>query len=516
VSRKLRIAIIGGGAAAVGVLSGLAGESADLDVTVLDLPPSSRSPHEITSAPGFDPEDPAWAVTPALVRYARSRLGWRFPPPKSHFGIAPATVTVEDWGEIWQSTAEGGLTRYWGGSALPYPDDEFVGWPFSASEIRPHYEAIVRMVPVSGAEDSLSRLWSGGLASRPVLARCGIFERFIEHVERNSDASYGYEFLAGSGRVAVETAPTSEERCRLAGRCMIGCPHGAIFTAATLMRAYRKAGLVNTAIHGEVRSFDPGRRTLRVVAHQQTTEVGPFDLIFIAAGCLGSTAIVLRSMSGITGVQLQDNSVYSFPLIYFGSSGARPKDTRYFGLTNAVIACRPVTGGGISVIQLYPLFDYLWQYYLPPLLWKIAGAVAATARDHVAIARLYLPAEHSQRYSIALDSRGDPKLALARAPTPLEEIPDLWNAIRTGLSGNGFWVPRVLRSQQRTSSHYAGTLPAGAEYCTSRGEVADHVYLCDSAAFPASSAFSPTLTIMAVARKRTREAIERVRTSGHL
>jgi hypothetical protein len=369
------------------------------------------------------------------------------------------------------------------------------------------------MVPVSGAEDSLSRLWSGGLASRPVLPRCRIFDRFLEHVQRNSDATHGYEFLAGSGRMAVETDPTSEERCRLAGSCMIGCPHGAVFTAATLIRAHRKAGLVNTAIQGEVRSFDPARRTLSVVARQQTAEVGPFDLIFIAAGCLGSTAIVLRSMPGITGIHLQDNSVYSFPLIYFGRFGARPKDTRYFGLTNAVIACRPVTGGGMSVVQLYPFFDYLWQYYLPPLLWKVAGAVATIARDHVAIARLYLPAEYSQRYAIAMDARGEPKLALARAPTPLEKIPNLWNAIRTRLSGNGFWVPPVLRSSQRTSSHYAGTLPVGTEHCTSQGEVADHVYLCDGAAFPASSAFSPTLTIMAVARKRTMEAIERVRAS---
>jgi hypothetical protein len=35
------------------------------------------------------------------------------------------------------------------------------------------------------------------------------------------------------------------------------------------------------------------------------------------------------------------------------------------------------------------------------------------------------------------------------------------------------------------------------------------VYVCDSAAFPRGSAFSPTLTIMAYARRTTVEAIKR-------
>jgi len=295
---------------------------------------------------------------------------------------------------------------------------------------------------------------------------------------------------------------------------MLGCPHDAVFAAVHTIRGYRDAGLVNSIIEAEVRSFDPRRRTLSVLSHGRMTELGPFDLVFLAAGCVESTTIVLRSLPGIEGVQMQDNSVHSFPLLYFGRFRTHPAERRYFGLTNAVIACRPLDGGPLSVIQLYPFFDYLWQYHLPSWLWSSAGVAAAFARDHVAIARLYLPAEHSQRYSLALSAKGEPVLALAAAPTPLEQIPNLWSAVRRRLSGRGFWVPPALRSSQRTSSHYAATLPAGGSHCSSYGEIAERFYLCDSAAFPASSAFSPTLTIMAVARKRAMEAVERFATAN--
>ena len=63
--------------------------------------------------------------------------------------------------------------------------------------------------------------------------------------------------------------------------------------------------------------------------------------------------------------------------------------------------------------------------------------------------------------------------------------------------------------RHHTSSHYAATLPMGQGTVDETGAVADGVYLCDSAAFPRSPAYSPTMTIMAFARWVARHAVAR-------
>jgi hypothetical protein len=97
---------------------------------------------------------------PEFIHYLRSNLGLAFPPPKSDFGIQPPKLTVQGWGDLVRTDSAGGLTRFWGASALPYPDREFDRWPFPAKEMRSHYETIVEFIPVSGEDDDLGELWS--------------------------------------------------------------------------------------------------------------------------------------------------------------------------------------------------------------------------------------------------------------------------------------------------------------------------------------------------------------------
>ena len=445
-------------------------------------------------------------VTPAAVAAVRRQLGWKFPPPKSHFGSIPDSYFVEGWGKIWKSSEPGGLTRFWGASALPLPDREFERWPFPASAIRPHYEAIVKAIPVSGSDDCFSAIWSRGLASRPPLQPAGLLQKLTAMAVELSGTADGYDIQIGSGRVAVETDPDSAKSCQLLGQCMIGCPRDAVYSAGNDVNRARERAVITRSIPGRVLAYNSLNKTLDIESGGRKLLFGPFDLIFLAAGCVGSTAIVLRSRDDIASLPLQDNAIYTFPLFHFGRARQKHPE-QYFGLTNLVCACRPESGGPTSLIQMYPFFDYLWQYYLPSFLWPLGRRLAKRMREHAAICRLYVPAEHSQRYTMSVDPDGEPRFTLDRAPVGVKAIPGLWNAVRRRLSHGNYWVPNII-SAQRTSSHYAATLPMGSRYCDRNARVADGIYLCDSAAFPSSPAFSPTLTIMAFARKVVMEAIE--------
>ena len=54
----------------------------------------------------------------ALYAEIKSTFGFKFPPPKTHFGLTPEKINIKDWGSIWQSNSLGGLTNFWGGSVF--------------------------------------------------------------------------------------------------------------------------------------------------------------------------------------------------------------------------------------------------------------------------------------------------------------------------------------------------------------------------------------------------------------
>jgi hypothetical protein len=507
-SARIRASIVGGGAAAVGILKALEPYQDQVDVTLYDLPAGPRSDY-ITRKPE-SADDPVENLesNPEFIGYLRSNLGFKFPPPKSDFGISPSKLAVENWGDLVNSDSAGGLTRFWGASALPYPDSEFDRWPISAEVMRPHYEAIVESIPVSGEDDKLSELWGNGLTSRPPLKRAPLFADLLNHVDRlDSGSLSGYDLVGGGGRMAVETDESYPNYCRQTGSCMTGCPSHAVFKASSFVSAKHEMGLIRHLINGEVHSFNPEDRTLVVKSETGFSKSEPFDLIFLAAGCIASTSIVLRSLP-IRSAIVQDNRIVTFPIAKLTPATARDEGVHHFSLTNLVVACIPRNGDREAIIQMYPFFDLLWRFFSPAWTWRSLATLGRFARAHGIIARLYLPPEHSQTYKLALDSNEEAILSLNEQPTRLSEVRHLWQDIRRGIAGNGFWVPRFPKMAHSTSSHYGGTLPLGGAYCDAQGQLVPGVFLCDSSAFPASSAFSPTLTIMAYAHRTVTMAVQ--------
>lgn len=498
---KLSCAVIGGGAAGHGALLGLKNSGMPLRVTLIDPPEGPKSPYE----PDYYPQAQA-PERAAYLRHLRACLGRSLLPAKSHFGIAPETYEVANWGRIWRSDSAGGLTRFWGASALPLPQQEFAAWPFGLEELRSHYAAIVADVPVAGDDDALSALWGHGLASRPALRRLEIFDRLSTALQTPNPKQHSFDLVAGGGRMAIETAADADSTCRYCGDCMAGCRFGSIYSAGSALAG--RQDLYDERIAARVLAVNSVDRTVTVEWAGEQQSLGPFDRIYLAAGCVGSTAILARSGLAPRETEMQDNTVLSFLLISHGPRPPNKIDAGYYALTNMVVACCPrQKSARMAAIQLYPFFDYLWEMHAPRLLWPSLRAASRRLRARLAIARLYLPAAMSQRYSLQVPDCGPPVFALTAPPAEPEELAPLWQSVRAGLGRGGFKVlPRPL-IRHGTSSHYAGTLPLGGEHVDAEGRIAPGVYLCDSAAFPESPAFSPTLTIMAFAHRVAKRSV---------
>lgn len=498
----MKIAIVGSGAAAVGVLRAIEEWCADAQVTLIDKAESSTGPFH----PSLEPGQRGKANTRALYSHLRTTLGRKFPPPKTNFGLEPVKREVPGWGDVWDSRTKGGLTNFWGASALPFTDDDLRSWPVSAADLAPYYQRMAALIGISGTADAIGEYLGNDYINRPPILRPPVFDR-LEAAINQPSTQLPFRLAAGTGRLALETRPGLPGHCIFSGECMTGCSENAVYSALRDIERSEHNGRIACSVRGTVREIISNPLRIRIEAAGGEDILGPFDRVFLCAGCIGSTEIVMRSLGMRDGPLVSDNAVYTFPIMYIGKPLAHPDGDKHFALTNLLAYCIPVHADGRNaMIQVYPNIDYLWRYYIPPGLWPVVQPFGRFLRRRLLWGRVFLHGDYSQQYAMRLSAEGDLKLSLARPAMALKDVPGLWSSIRAGLSRGGFFVPPIPTVRHATSSHYAASLPLGSGPVSAGGEFLAGAYLCDSAGFANAPSPSLSFTIMANACRIARQA----------
>jgi NAD-dependent dihydropyrimidine dehydrogenase PreA subunit len=491
----MKIAVIGSGAAALGVLDLFSTLAHRPDITLID-----RAKHDASTEPPVN----CWTRDSLRLLYDRMRVehGNSFPPPKTNFGMAPRMRNVEGWGGVWDSGSYGGLTSIWGLSSIPFTTHDLQGWPFSRAELDPHYASIAKRIGIAGDRDALNGWLGEDFVNRPPVTVTPLITALTKRINSGRPGK-AFRFVAGASRLAVETRAEEPNSCVLCGECMIGCPQRAMYSTVTHIEAWRRSGLISRVVFGRALAVDgQAHHVITEVENGRREAVGPFDRVYVCAGCIDTTEFAMRTLGQREGPRIVDNSVYTFPIVYTGPALSRSYDqVRYFGLTNVVVSAVPLTATGHPAqLQIYLMSDHLWRYFTPSALWSTIEPLGRAMRRRVLFVRVYLHGEYSQAYAIHVDGHRPARLSLARSGTPLRRIPDLWSELRRSLGGSGFFVP-FRPTPGRTSSHYAASLPLGTGPVAMDASIAQGVYLCDSSIFPTAPAASPTFTIMANARR---------------
>lgn len=487
----VRIAVIGSGASAAGALLGMEQRFPDAEIWLIERQDQPDSPP--MPPPSAEPDARYWQD---LYRYIRLNHGVAFPPAKSHFGARYPGYPVPDWGRLWESRERGGLTRYWGGVTLPFGAADLRQWPIGESDLAPFYDRIGREMGICGSDD--------GQDSRPGLRPVPLARRFLDAVAARPKAN-GLGLHAFVPRLALETREEEASRCTYTGWCMAGCPRSSFYSASATIDRMIGQGFISKVISGKVQAIDTVARTLSVASPTGQSQQGPFDLILVAAGCLGTAQILLGSLPALPHLEVLDNPVFTFPIFAPGGGQQTGEQDGYFALTNACVTVTPEdTALPSASVQVYPAMDHLWQSLLPGVLWPAMAPVGRFLRRHLLIGRLYLHSDYGSAIRMRLNADGSPALSLARSGG----MPaGLWPSIRQSLSSRGFLVPRLPPMRQKTSSHYAGAFPYGTGGLAADGRLHPGIYLCDSVVFPNGPAVSPTLTIMANAMRTASSAI---------
>jgi choline dehydrogenase-like flavoprotein len=449
-----------------------------------------------------------------------------FPPQKQFVFERPTGPADRSRGfEALGSFAEGGLARAWTAGVYPFDDAELAEFPFGFAELAPHYEEVAGRIGVIGRNDDLSEFmpWHAGIndplrldgQSASLMARYDGSRVRLHRRER---------CFVGRSRLAVLTeAEGDREGCGYLGRCLWGCPVGALYTPELTLAECRRYSGFSYEPGWIVESFDIGedRRTRSV--RMRSLEDGtagsrPVEVLALATGTISTARIFLTSWFEATGERpqlsgLMDNRQVLVPFIHLPRIGHRfeTESYQYHQLAMGLPGRRAeeYVHGQITTLtsaQAHPIMETM------PFDLRTAGYVFRNARAALGLLNLNFHDRRRETCMVSIDPReagpsDTAALSLVYEP-PEDEAARVAQALkraRRSLRALGCVVaPGATHVRPMGASvHYAGTLPMSVEDkpftvtpgCRSRD--VENLFVVDGSTFPFLPAKNITFSLMA-------------------
>ncbi|NNM00447.1 MAG: GMC family oxidoreductase [Gammaproteobacteria bacterium] len=454
-------------------------------------------------------------------------------PPSKRYVFEPPTgmaLRTEGFAPL-LSFARGGLAQAWTAGSYTYDDADLAPFPFEHADIASCYDEVAGRIGINGAADDLAQfipphenlLAPLRLDSHSAL----LLERYAGLRER---LNRKHGFYLGRSRIATLTADREDRgQCTYLGRCLWGCPVSALYTPSTTLDACRRFSRFRYVDGTVVRSFryEDGRvRALCVApaAGGPEHEI-PVDHLVLAAGAIGSTEIVLRSVYRATGELLalpglMDNRQLYVPFITLRMLG-RPPSTDAYQYHLLAIGLPAETRADYVHGQITTLKSALMHPIIQRLPFDLATATSVARAAHAALGVINVNFRDTRRPDNVIQlthapGSDQPLLTIRYAPDADEpaRIAAALKRIRGGLRSLGCFIPpgMIELRPMGSSVHYAGTLPMSAENAPwttdalGRCRNFENLLVVDGAALPAMPAKNPTFTLMANAVRIARAA----------
>jgi choline dehydrogenase-like flavoprotein len=428
------------------------------------------------------------------------------------------------------SFAAGGLAEAWTGGSYPFNDEELAAFPFGYKDIEPFYSEVARRIGITGAEDDLARFFPmhGGLIEPLALD---------EHSEVLA-ASYRKHSAWANGKLGcylgrARVATLSHDRdgrmaCSYCGRCLWGCPSGALYTPlATLGDCLKDPNFeyVDSVHVSHLRVSGSGRVT-SVIAHSTADGAAhEFEAasVALAAGTLCSSKIFLDTMYRETARVpelrgLMDNRQILMPFVNLKLIGRRfePRTYQYHQLAIGL-------AGGNAMEYVHGLVTTLKTAMIHPVVqslpFDLATSVCVFRNLHAALGLVNVNFSDFRREENLLTLEPEPgsartRLAIRYSPEAGEpaRVRKAQKTLQRFLRKLGCIAPSAMAHVRPmgASVHYAGTVPMTAEaapltadpLCRSRD--IENLYFVDGTTFPALPSKNLTLTLMANATRVAR------------
>lgn len=461
---------------------------------------------EGVSLPGED--DGASAIPPSKGHVLASHRDL----PYEASGFAPRT-----------SFARGGLGEAWSAGCHPFNPEELADFPIPYADLAAGYDEVARRIGVSGEIDDLAEFIPLHGHLQPPLELDAHSRLLLESYGTKREALRdGPGAYLGRSRIAVLTRPIgSRSACGYTGRCLWGCPSGALYTPSTTLRECLTYETFTYLPDLRVDYFRPGPAGSRVVVVRPADGGGTetqitADRLVLAAGTLNTSRIVLRSILRASGERatlsgLMDNRCVEIPFLNLAMLG-RDFSPNGFPLHLLGMGLPGATGRDYVHGRITTLTAALIHSIARKLPFDLRTSTLATRALHSALGlvTLTLPDTRREGNFVTLppaSGTGEAPIGIRYAADDAEpgRIREVVSRVRGALGKLGCFVPPgVTRVRPMgTSASYAGTLPMsrnGGDLTTNEfGESRDfaNVFVVDGSTFPFLPAKGAAFTLMA-------------------
>ena len=212
------------------------------------------------------------------------------------------------------SLGKGGLSAVWGAAAMPYRQQDMVGWPITAGDLAPHYRSVLDFMPVAQVSDGLEEQFPTFKPTQamPLSAQA---RALLGKMQKNRPRLESRGVTFGTSRLAVRA-----NECIRCGLCMYGCPFGLIYSTAQT---------VDLLLGNPAFDYLPGHVVQRVGENADGVKVTTInsrgeqeefagDRVFVGAGVLASASLMLRSLDAYgEAVTFKESHYFLLPMLRF-------------------------------------------------------------------------------------------------------------------------------------------------------------------------------------------------------
>ncbi len=446
-------------------------------------------------------------------------------PPSKEFVFAdplPRPQTSKGFDPLF-SYAKGGLAEAWTGGSYPFNDGELADFPFTYTDIEPHYVDVARNIGLSGRLDDLSPIlpFHDGIEEPVDLDAHG--SHLLARYQAKKSKFVQDAFTMGRARLAVLTQDRGERSgCKKLDRCLWGCPIGALYTPSWTLKELLANPDFSYECDLKVSHCQvTNSKITGVVVHplkggaQRTISC---DKLVLAAGTLETARIVLKTI-GEDGEEvpefmgLMDNRQVLMPFVNLGMLGKKwdVENYQYHQLAMGLNVGEPMD-------YVHGLVTTLKSALIHPVVQNLPFSLGTSAKFfremHTALGLVNInfsdyPREENR---VGLDTSGEQdRLMIHYRPDSSEakRVASVSKKFRKILGRLGCLAPKGMSHMRPmgASVHYAGTLPMttkGGPWTLDQNGLSrtfENLWIVDGSGLPALPAKNLTFTLMANAAR---------------
>jgi choline dehydrogenase-like flavoprotein len=471
----MNVAVVGSGLAGVFAAQALA--SRGLHVTILDVGETLDPARQAAVMRLRDHGSGSWPAEYQDLISANATMGGDELPKKMHFGsdyIYAAdrpfahVVTSRAGRAPYPTFARGGFSNIWGAAALPPDACDMADWPVSRSAMEPYFRKVATLLPLCGGGGSMSATFP---AYKEILGQLDPGPQgaaLLKDLARAEKHLAADDILYGPARLAVHTAAAEGGvlPCNGCGQCFTGCVRGSIFSTVPMLDGMVRRGEVVYRGGVFVRSIreDADQAHVEVLDLNRGPATLTFTTVFLAAGPLNSTAILLRSGSHYDRpVVLKESQKFVMPALRLHAAftaAEQPSITLAAAFIEARI--RELSDHWVHV-HMIPMNDMVaTASRLPGLKSPYTRWLWTPILRRVMLAWCGMHSDHSSSLALTLRRRADDadelSIALNVSEQARREASLAARRLAKGLRAGGLYIqPRMIRFSNPGSGTHCGS-----------------------------------------------------------